>query len=258
MRLSSNGWPLQRAACAAVLMLIAAGCSKGNAAGVAAPAADTADTGPAVKSTSYVLVTQVRPESPEKYRPQIRAFYELCAGVAKGMHKHVLPYPTLPSDFVAERTTYASDGKRTMLRTVSYDLNTEKMRPEHGCEVSIQKAWSTGLIANGQLRSGDLDPHGQFHTSSGEAPPPESPRASRLAMYTVSKQANGVALKCDAEDTCIVDPAVALVARGRHPVLAASRNDDTATYGTVLIREPVSLTVGKPIAPAVFAVEKGE
>lgn len=253
MQLSLNGKPLQRTACALILMLAAAGCGKGNAAGGVAATPDGAAT-----SASYVLVTRLRPEAPEKFRPQIRAIYDLCAGVAKGMHIQVLPYPTLPPDFVAERKTYASDGKRTMLRTVSYDLNTEKMRPEHGCEVSIQKAWSTGLIANGQLHSGDMDPHGQYYTSTGEAPPPESPRASQLAMYTEPKQINGVSLKCGVDHACIVDPAVAVVAEGLRPVLAASRIDNTATFGTAMIREPVSLTVGKPIDPAVFAVEKGE
>jgi hypothetical protein len=253
MQLSINGCFLQRAACAAVVMLAAAGCSKGNAAGSASPAA--AGT---VTPGSYVLVTRLRPEAPEKYRPQIRAFYDLCAGVAKGMHTPVQPYPVLPPDFVAERTTYASDGKRIMVRTVSYDLDTEKMKPEHGCEVRIQKAWSTGLTTDGKQRSGDLDAHGQFHMMTSEAPPPESVRPSRLAMYTASKRINGVDLKCGPDSNCIVDPAVAVVAQGRHPVMAAYRNDDPAKYGTALVREPVSLTVGKPIDPAVFDVEKGE
>lgn len=256
MQLSTSGGPVRRAACAAVLMLAAAGCSKGNAA--SGTAADAANAGADAKSASYVLVTRLRPEAPEKFFPKMRAGYELCVGVAKDMHRQVVPYPTLPSDFVNERTTYASDGKRTMVRTVSYDLNTEKMRPEQACEVRIQKTWSTSLMADGQLRRGDLDEHGQLHSGSAEAPPAETPRASRLANYTASKRINGVALKCSADDTCIVDPAVVLVAQGRRPVVAASRNDDPARYGTALIREPVSLTVGKPIDPAVFAVEKGE
>jgi hypothetical protein len=255
MQLNSNGWPLRRAACAAVLMLAAAGCSKGNAAGSAAPAADA---GGAAKSGGYVLITRLRPEAPEKFRPQVRAAYVTCADLAKMAHRQVVPFPVLPPDFVTERTTYASDGKRTMVRTVSYDFDPQEMTPDHACEVRIKKGWNTGLIAGGQLRSGSVDEHGQVHVGSGEAPPPESPRASRMAMYTASKRINGTPLKCSADDNCIVDPAVALVAQGRQPVLAAYRNDDPATYGTALIREPVSLTVGKPIDPAVFDVEKGE
>jgi hypothetical protein len=255
MESSSNKGCFRHRACAAALLLAALGCSTGNAAGATTPAVATAGVG---TSTSYVLVTRLRPEAPEKYRPQVRAAYVTCMELAKLAHLKAMPFPVLPPDFVAERTTYASDGRRTMVRTVSYDFDPQAMTPDHACEVRIEKYWNTGLIADGQLRFASVDEHGQAHAGSSEAPPPESPRASRLAMYTQSKRINGVALKCSADHNCIVDPAVVLVAQGRQPVLAAYRNDDTATYGTALIREPVSLTVGKPIDPAVFDVKKGE
>lgn len=245
-----------RAVCATALMLAVAGCGKGNAAG--GPSSVTGADAGAAKADGYVLVTRMRPESLENYFSRERLAHTACAAVAKQMNHAVVPFPAIAPDFVRERNTYASDGKRTMVRQVKYDLDPRKMTPENGCELRLAATWNTGLTGNGEIRSGGVDQDGRVSVVTSEAPPAEPVRASLLASRTVSKRINGVPLKCNAEGDCIVDPAVALVAQGVRPVQAAYRIDDPATYGTSLIVEPVSLTVGKPTDPAMFAVEKGE
>jgi hypothetical protein len=254
MQLSSDRWLLPHAACVTALMLSVVGCNNSNAAAgvLFASIADKA------KVTNYVLVTRMRPEVPEKYFKHARWAYGVCTAAAKGIKHEVIPFPVLPQDFVIELTTYASDGKRTMVRKISYNLDPRKMTPENGCELRLVQSWSTGLTSNGQMRSGDLDMDGQVHLDETEAPPEEPVRASLLASRTQPKRINGVPLKCTVEGDCIVDPTVTLIKEGFRPVLAAYRVDDVATHGTALIVEPVSLTVGKPIDPAIFAVEKGE
>lgn len=254
MQLSLNIRLLPHAVCVTTLMLSVIGCNNSNAAAGTKPV--FAPDG--VKVTNYVLVTRTRPEVPGKYFPQARWAYGICAALAKQAKHEVIPFPVLGSDFVMERITYASDGKRTMVRKISYDLDPRKMKPELGCEIRITKRWNTAMTSDGQERSAQLDEDGQLHLSTIEATPEEPVRASRLALYTQSKHINGVPLKCTVDSSCIVDPTVVLVKEGYRPVSAAYRNDDVATHGTALIVEPVSLTVGKPIDPAIFSVEKGE
>jgi len=254
MQVSSNSWLLSRAACSTVLILTLVGCDNSAAAGGAGfePVAAGA------KVTNYVLVIRMRPEAPEKYFRQARAAYAVCTAIAKQIKHEVTPFPVLKQDFFTERTTYASDGELTMVRRISYDLDVRNMTPENGCELRLVKLWSTGLTGKGKVRSGDLDMDGQVHLVEAEAPPDEPVRASLLASRPQSKRINDVPLKCTVEGDCIVDPTVALVKQGFRPVLAGYRVDDIAAHGTALIVEPISLTVGKPIDPAIFSVEKGE
>lgn len=252
MQLGFTPWWLARIACAAALMAGVSACNKGNAAG----AADTAPGGSSGKAGSYVLVTQTRPEAPEKYFPHERRAYGLCAEVAKHANKPVKPFPVLPPDFVSERATYASDGTRSTVRKVMYTIDGEAT-PENGCELRLARSWRIDVVSDGQQRSVDQAPDGQLYKEETEAPPKEAVRASRLAAFASVKRVNGIALKCSTDDTCIVDPALVLVADGPRPVQAASRVDDPRTHGTALITEPVSLAVGVPVDPALFSLEKG-
>jgi len=252
MQLGFSPWWLARVVCAAALMAGVSACNKGNAAG-AGGAADSRSGG---KAGSYGLVTQTRPEAPEKYFPHERRAYALCAEVAQHTNAPVKPFPVLPPDFVSERSTYASDGSRTVVRKVMYTLDGEAT-PENGCELRLARSARTDVVSNGQQRSADQAPDGQVYMEETEAPPKEPVRASRLAAYATAKRVNGVALKCSTDGVCIVDPDLILVADGPRPVQAASRIDDARTHGTVLVTEPVSLAVGKPVDPALFSLEKG-
>lgn len=209
-------------------------------------------------SASYVLVTQTRPESPDKFFVHERSGYALCAAVARNQNIAVKPFPVLPPDFVSKRTTYASDGKRTVFREVAWKIDSRKGQAQQGCEMRLASESTTAVTSDGQERIADQREDGKVHVGTAQPAPQEPVRASLLGLYTVPKTVRGVALKCSASGSCIVDPALALVAHGVRPAQAASRIDDTRTYGTALILEPVSLTVGKPVDPSLFVLEKTE
>lgn len=246
--------PRTRAAAAmwmAPLVLTLAACNEGNAARGAAAAGPGASAAPG----SYVLVTQTRPEAPEKFFPNERRLHAVCAAVAGKQNIAIKPFPTLAPGFVSERKTYASDGKRTIYREVGYTIDTRKAEARYGCDMRLISQLRVALISDGQERTADQDEDGKVVTSEPQEAAREPVRASLLDSYSTAKAVNGVKLKCNADNSCIVDPAQALVARGVRPVQAAWRNDDVRTYGTALILEPVSLAVGKPVDAALFALQ---
>ncbi|MFC3457505.1 hypothetical protein [Massilia haematophila] len=241
------------ALCGAVMVVGLAGCGKGNAAGGADSTAPARK--PGAGKGSYVLVTQLRPESPEKFFPMERRAYALCAGLAQGKNLPVKPFPPMPSDFAWERSTYASDGERSVNRKLVHSLDLRKMKPESGCEVSLDSQLTVALTSEGQERMANQDEDGNMLLSDPEPASEEAVRPSLLASFTQPRRINGVPLKCDAANACIVDPTVALVANGVRPVQASYRTDDPKTYGSALVQEPVSLSVGKPVSQELFSLE---
>lgn len=256
MQLSVVWKPVARAVCALTVVLGVCACSKGSAAGdgdsAAAPGAGTADAGGA--GAGYVLQTQMRPEAPAKYFAAERGFHEACVALAKGLNLAVKPFPEVPADFVAERHTYASDGRRFTHRDIRYFADTRKMKPESACEVRLASQWRTSVVSDGQVRQAAQDEDGRVEVSEPQPAPDEPVRASLLASRTLAKRINGVPLKCN-DDSCIVDPAVVVAAEGTRPIQVAYRDNNVGTYGTALIVEPMSLSVGKPADPALFSLD---
>lgn len=222
-----------------------AACSNGNAARSAAPAPG-----------SYVLVTQFRPESPEKFFARQRGLYDMCASFASLHNLAATPFPELPSDLVDWRTTYASDGHRRVVREVMYALDFSEGETAGRCEMRLSSRLSVTVTSDGWEQTADVDDRGKVHVGARRPAGQEIARPTPLARYMIPKTVNGVRLKCSTDDSCIVDPEVVLVAQGPLPVQAASRNDAEEGYGTALILEPVSLAVGQPVDPALFALEK--
>lgn len=66
------------------------------------------------------------------YLNTMRSAYAVCAEVARHAGRKVIPFPEVPADFLQERTVHASDGKRTMLRTIWHTIDIRKMSPEQG------------------------------------------------------------------------------------------------------------------------------
>lgn len=248
MQLNVGPRLLRQAAWMLVLAAALPACSDGNAAGASAAGSGKG---------SYVLVTQVRPETPEKSFPAARWGYKLCQAAARQMKVAVKPFPALPAGFVSERTTYASDGKRSMVRKVSYLIDGQAT-PDAGCAMRLASVTTASVIEGGRERSADTDKDGKVHVDEVEAAPPEPVRASSLEDRTQARRVNGVPLKCGSDGACIVDPDVVLVAQGRRPVQVSYRIDDPRTHGSALVVEPVSLTVGKPVDPALFVLEKSK
>ncbi|WP_332848613.1 hypothetical protein [Massilia sp. S19_KUP03_FR1] len=228
---------------ALALLLALAACSDGNAARSPVPG-------------SYVLVTQSRPASVEKFFARQRGLYDTCVAVASLQDAAPTPFPVLPRDLVDWRTTYASDGQRLVVREVMYGLDFDEGAPAGTCAMRLSSRLSVTVTSQGREQTSDVDARGKVHIGAPRPAGLEPMHAARLARYTVPMIVNGVPLKCSAEDSCIVDPAVVLVAQGPLPVQASSRDDAEEGYGTVLILEPVSLAVGQPVDPALFDIVK--
>lgn len=227
-------------------LLALAGCNQGNAAHAAIPGTGAVATG------NYVLVTQRRPESPEKFFARQRNMHALCVQVATRRGITPKPFPAVPDDFVQTRNTYASDGRRIVMREVLYALDFLPGQAGDACAMRLSSSTNMSILANGQLQSTHVDEDGAVHTDEPQPIVAEAVNPMFMAPYKVGKIVNRVPLKCDGASICIIDPAVALVAEGSYPVQASSRIDDVATYGTALILEPVSLSVGAAVDPALF------
>jgi hypothetical protein len=165
----------------------------------------------------------------------------------------IKPFPRLPTDFVWGRRTYASDGRQTLFKEVQYKLDTVNFGVDKGCELKLESYWSSEVKRDGKARIAEKSEDGSFAISEERPADMEAVNPSKLARYTQAKVVNGVPLKCKGE-FCIVDPSLVVIAQGRRPVIAAERIDE-AIFGPVLITEPVSLSVGKPIDPSMFLQE---
>lgn len=225
------------------MLLALAACTNGNAAR-STPAAPG----------SYVLVTQSRPASAEKFFARQRGLYDMCVAVASMNDAVAQPFPVLPRDFVDWRTTYASDGHRVVVREVMYGLDFDERAAAGTCAMRLSSRLSVTVTSHGREQTSDVDTRGRVHIGASRPALLDPMRAARLARYTAPMTVNGVPLKCSKDDSCIVDPAVVLVAQGPLPVQASSRDDAEEGYGTVLIVEPVSLAVGEPVDPALFEI----
>jgi hypothetical protein len=243
-----------RAALAGMTVALAA-CSDGNAgAGASFPPVQPGTSGGAV----YHLVTQVRPESLEKYFARLRALHKMCATAAGDLHVAVKPFPRVPEDFVAARNIYASDGKRIVSKEIKWTTDDSKFSPETGCEMRLTTLWKSAVVQNGKERAVDFNDEQGLVVHEEQPHDPQALTQARLDMYSKPKSVNGVQLKCSSDDICIVDPALALIKDGRSPVHAAERIRDGGANGSVLLLEPVSLTVGAPVDPQLFKQENGK
>lgn len=233
------------------LLLALGACSEGSAgAGQPASAAGSA--------SSYHLITQLRPESVDGYFARQRQLHKLCATAAADLGKQVTPFPAIPADFVAARSEYASDGRRTVARETEWTMDSSGFAPEKGCALRLTSYWKSAVTQDGKERAADWNEEAGLVVHEAQPASAEAVSPSGLARFSSPKTVRGIALKCSEDAICIVDPALALIREGRHPVQAASRIDDVRTYGTAMLREPVSLTVGKPVDEAVFSQQAGK
>ncbi|WP_332848626.1 hypothetical protein [Massilia sp. S19_KUP03_FR1] len=216
--------------------LLLAACNNG----VAAPPA---------KEKSYVLVTQIRPESLDKFFGVERGVYKLCVAAAELLHEAVKPFPTIPPDFVESRVTYANDGQRDVKREVTYWMDevpgaSDKL---NGCALRIFSRQDIYVTSGGQVQHTNIDHDGTVTIGEPQRVMTEPFRTALVALHTRPKVINGVQLKCSDTDTCIVDPALVLVREEYRPVYVSKRLGVKS-----LVLEPVSLVVGKPVDPALF------
>lgn len=170
------------AAMVAAMMMALAACSDSQAARTSTEPGNTGADG------SYMLVTELRPASREQYVAAERSVYELCAVILATHRRAAKPFPVLAPGFVGTRTTYAGDGKRTVVRERIDQLDFVAEQAENNCEMRWSTLTHVTLTSDGKKQAGQ----------------------------------GGVA----------------------------------APYAVAQILEPLSLSVGKPVDPALFLMDK--
>lgn len=242
---------------AALLMLAAlgamlAGCQRDA---VSAPATSS---GSAAASPAYQLVTVVRPESIDNHVRAARGMYEVCTGNAEMLKLPVKPFVQVPQNFVAERLTQTSDGKSYYSKQQLYSVDIDGMTPQNGCQTRVTESVVLERIRNGKVEHIDIDKDGkQIVAEPGEAGP-RTPRRDKLADYTVSRTEKGVALKCLPEGSpglvpgmltasCIIDAGSGQTLRDADgkPLSGYMRDEASGKQFSVLVHEPVSVSIGK-------------
>lgn len=251
MRLISSS--LRPCALGLLCVMALGACSEGSA---GASAAGGASASTSTSTPTYHLVTQLRPESPERFFGPARAAYDLCVESAKAKGLPVKPFPALGKDVVAARTVHAWDGKRRFFKETEWKIDTSaNFGAETGCAMKLASYWHSSVTTGTTSRSAGRSSDGEFALNDETPADDQVVDPARLARYTESKLMHGVQLKCTTEGDCIVDPALALVNLGNRPALAAARIEDARTP---LLLEPVSLTVGKAVDPSLFKQENAE
>lgn len=256
MQIKSLSWTL------AVLLPVAAalaGCD-GNAA--TAPGSSASAARPA-----YELVTQRRPLSPTAYFTTARAGYDACVGLAKSNNLPVKPFVRVPDNFIAQRTTFKSDGAAMYWKTQDYTIDVASIEPETGCKTKISEIVDVQRMGNGKIEQLGIDKDGQSENVSRahDKPLKNGDGPDDLAMYSVARIEKGIALKCLAPDSpalkaglvaemCIVDAGAGLTLRSASgdPLVAFARETVNESMTGITLIEPVSLKLGK-VDPTVFS-----
>ena len=168
----------------AAMMMALAACSESQA------ARTSTEPDGAGAEGSYMLVTELRPASREQYVAAQRSVYELCAVILATHERVAKPFPPRRRARVSvgTRTTYAGDGKRTVVRERVDQLDFVAEQAENNCEMRWSTLTQVRLTSDGKKQAGQ----------------------------------GGVA----------------------------------APYAVAQILEPLSLSVGKPVDPALFLMDK--
>lgn len=224
---------------------------------------DRANSAPAGKApgTSYELVTVERPESVEAYHQLYKAGYDMCVH-AREMLKMPPPAPMLqpPASYIAQRTTYVSDGKAFLTKEEHFHYSMEEMDNRPSCRTYLEKTSNTQLIRDGKMYNSSVDADGKRQSE----PPDEwfLPREKAKDNYTERKTVKGIAVKCMnipastkemISELCIADlnPGTLTDAIGK-PLVLASRVGIVQKMMGIVVTEPVSMRVNQAIDKAVF------
>lgn len=217
----------------------------------------TAEQG-ALQTPAYQLVTVVRPESIDEHLRPARWAYEICANTAVTLNLPAKPFVVVPPDFVAERLTHISDGKSYYLKQQMYGIDAEDMKPQTGCQTRIKQEVVIERVRQGKVERIDIDKGGKQVAAEPGETGPRSPERDNLNDYSVSRNEKGVALKClpaghpvlasgMVSASCIVDAGAGKTLRDADgkPLIAFMRDEASGKQFSVLVHEPVLVSIGK-------------
>lgn len=225
--------------------------------------ADAAAAGSAA-GMAYDISTQTRPESVEGYSKFFQGLHQVCAASRQMMGlPAAAPMVVIPANFVTERSSYVSDGKTFLTQHEEFYVDVNEMQPELGCKSRVASAMTAELIKNGTVQVARRDPDSQLEV--GPADPLAPPKSGMGQAFSERKTIAGAALRCApagatpgpgvAQDLCIPDVAAGVPLDGHgEPVLVHARSTLLQKADIVLLTEPVSVQIGKPVSQARLAL----
>ena len=198
---------------------------------------------------SYEIVTQTRPESQEAYMRVYRLAYDACARV-RAIQNLPPPQPlvTLPADFVIKRSTYLSNGRDYLIRHEEFNVELD----ETDCKTSIGSNMTENVVRGGKVYGQRREPDG--HTETDETML-LAPHASDGSSFTEKKTVGGFAVRClpaamrteSTAETCAADTGSGVLFDGLgYPILLHARSV-VPVRNIMLVIEPVSVQIGKPV-----------
>lgn len=204
----------------------------------------------------YEIVTQMRPESLDVYMRMYRQMHDACARVRA--IRHLPPPPplvTLPADFVIARSTYLSSGSGFLIRNEEFNV----VMDDADCKTRIDSILSETVVRGGKV-------YGQRRESGGQTevaePMPLSQPSSDGSSFTEKRTVGGIAMRCGsadlrtdiAQDVCAADAGTDVLRDGvRYPIILYSRGV-VPVRKMVVVTEPVSVQIGKPVSPERIAL----
>jgi hypothetical protein len=213
----------------------------------------------------YEVVTQMRPESPEVYLRPFRRAHQVCA-LARAAMKLPPPPPlvALPADFAMKRSTYLGSKSGSLIRHEEFLVDIAEMAPETGCKSRLASSTTEAVIRGGQV-------YGQRRESDGhtEVEPPApagweaSKAASDEASFTEKRTVGGTGVRCLSAsllggitlDKCAASTDAGLLRNGAgEPVVLHAREVVPGPDKMVVLTEPVSVQIGKPVSPERIAL----
>ena len=199
----------------------------------------------------YEIVTRTRPQSHDAYMHMYRQMYDACASVRAIQH---LPPPpplvALPADFVMARTTYLGSGSGYLIRKEESDVVMDAT----DCKTRIDSSMSETVVRAGQVYAQRRESDGQTEV---EEPMPLSQPSMDGSSFTEKRTVGGIAMRCGpaalrtdiAQEVCAADAGAGLLLDGlRYPIVLYSRGI-VPVRNMVVVTEPVSVQIGKPVSP---------
>lgn len=222
----------------------------------------------AAAAQQYDITTRTRPEFIEAFLQIYRAAHEICNFNRKFMKLPPgPPLVTLPADFVTERHRYVASSGKFLSRREEFFVDTSEMTAEAGCKSRIVSSVTEELVHDGIVEGSQRGSDGVLEIDAPE--PLTPPKLDAEQPFTERKNLGGVALRCVpdnqnpmrgmVEGTCVADaePTIPLDGHGE-AITVRGRLILAEQAKLVLLIEPVSVQIGKPVNPADLALSKGK
>lgn len=233
-----------------------AGAALGMFVALAACDRETADAA----AQPYEIVTQMRPESLDVYMRRHRQGYDVCARV-RAIQQLPPPPPlvTLPADFAMKRSTYLGSASGYLIRHEEFNLVMEA-----DCKTRVDSATTEAVVRGGKVygQRREFDGHTEVEPPAPSGWEP-SKAASDEASYTEKRTVDGIAMRCLSAalrggltlDKCVADTDAGLLRDGAgDPVVLRARELVPGRDKMVVLTEPVSVQIGKPVSPERIAL----